>query len=102
MSNNIYVASYAQGYVKSVQSTMPELPEQTRARLLAKGLSERDVHFLMTIDAGREVGFDGRLGGGFISYFDEVATNRNPKVAVNWRVGKPVSTQQLTADFNLG
>ena len=63
---------------------IPELPEQTRARLFAKGLGERDVEFLMSIDEGREVGFDGRLGGGFVSYFDEVAKNRNPKVAFNW------------------
>ena len=50
------------------------------------GLNERDVGFLMSIDAGREVGFDGQLGRGFVSYFDEVAKNRNPKAALNWFV----------------
>ncbi|KAL5508185.1 hypothetical protein ACEPAH_5804 [Sanghuangporus vaninii] len=73
-----------EAYIESVRSSMPELPEQIRARLLAKGLSERDVDFLMSIDAGREVGFDGTLGGGFISYFDEVSNNRNAKIAINW------------------
>lgn len=65
---------------------MPELPEEARQRLLSTGLSERDVDFLMTIDVGREVGFDGQLGRGFISYFDDVAKDRDPKTAINWSV----------------
>ncbi|EJD01369.1 glutamyl-tRNA amidotransferase [Fomitiporia mediterranea MF3/22] len=71
-------------YIESVRSTMPELPEQTRARLLSRGLSERDVNFLMSIDEGREVGFDGRIGSGLVSYFDAVAKKRDPKAAMNW------------------
>ena len=72
--------------MESVRSSMPELPEQVRARLLARGLSERDVDFLMSIDAGREVGFDGQLSPGFVSYFDEASRNRNAKTTFNWFV----------------
>lgn len=63
---------------------MPELPDETRARLLAKGLSERDVDFLMSIDSNREVHFDGQLGNGFVSFFDSVSDGRDPKTAFNW------------------
>ncbi|KAH8118408.1 glutamyl-tRNA amidotransferase [Phellopilus nigrolimitatus] len=72
------------GYVESVRTSVPELPEETRARLIAKRLSTRDVNFLMSIDAGREVGFDGRLGQGFVSFFEDVAEDKDPKVAINW------------------
>ena len=65
---------------------MPELPNVTRARLLAQGLSERDADVLMAIDMGREVGFDGELGQGAVSFFDNVSANRDPKVVVNWYV----------------
>ena len=65
---------------------MPELPAATRQRLLGRGLSERDVDFLMSIDEGREVGSDGQIGSGFVSYFDAVAKDRDPKAAINWCV----------------
>ena len=65
---------------------MPELPHVTRARLMSKGLSERDADVLMAIDMGREVGYDGVLGQGAVSYFDVVSERRDPKVVVNWYV----------------
>lgn len=79
---------------------MPELPNVTRARLLARGLSERDADVLMAIDMGREVGYDGELGQGAVSFFDNVSANRDPKVVVNWYVESMLhSTCRLS--FNL-
>lgn len=63
---------------------MPELPEQTRARLQAQGLSQRDTDVLMAVDSGREVGFDGEHGKGAVAYFDALSTSRDPKAVVNW------------------
>ena len=63
---------------------MPELPEQIKARLLGKGLSERDVAFLMSLDGGRDVLFDGALGESWLSYYEEVARDKDPKTAMNW------------------
>ena len=63
---------------------MPELPEATRTRLQALGLSQRDAEVLMSIDSGREVGYDGKHGHGAVSYFDSVAIGRDAKVVVNW------------------
>jgi aspartyl-tRNA(Asn)/glutamyl-tRNA(Gln) amidotransferase subunit B len=71
-------------HIERIRATMPELPEATRARLLARGLSNRDIEVLMAVDAGREVGFDGELGRGAITFFDLVADGRDPKVVVNW------------------
>ncbi|CDO73814.1 hypothetical protein BN946_scf185015.g143 [Trametes cinnabarina] len=71
-------------YIESIRRNMPELPDATRARLLERGLSERDVEVLMLVDSGREVGYDGQLGHGAVAYFDEVSQGRNPKEVVNW------------------
>jgi len=66
---------------------MPELPDATRKRLLAQGLSAQDTDVLMTADAGREVGIDGTFGrGGVVAYFDAVSEGRDPKIVVNWIV----------------
>lgn len=65
---------------------MPELPSETRSRLLAMGLSARDADFLMTIDSGRDIDFDGNVKYGYISFFEDVARHRDPKVAFNWYV----------------
>lgn len=66
---------------------MPELPDATRKRLLAQGLSAQDTDVLMTADAGREVGIDGVFGrGGVVAYFDAVSEGRDPKIVVNWIV----------------
>ncbi|KAF9777408.1 GatB/GatE catalytic domain-containing protein [Thelephora terrestris] len=64
-----------------------ELPDATRERLLAQGLSAQDTGVLMTADAGREVGMDGTFGqGGVVAYFDAVSEGRDPKIVVNWIV----------------
>jgi len=67
---------------------MPELPHVVRARLKSDySLSTRDVDVLMLIDSGREVGFDGELGGGAVAYFEELCSHdkpRDPKIVVNW------------------
>ena len=65
---------------------MPELPNATRKRLLAQGLSAQDTNVLMTADAGREVGMDGAGHGGVVAYFDAVSECRDPKIVVNWIV----------------
>ena len=66
---------------------MPELPDATRRRLLAQGLSAQDTEVLMTADAGREVGIDGLFGqGGVVAYFDTLSEGRDPKIVVNWIV----------------
>ncbi|RPD66881.1 Glutamyl-tRNA amidotransferase B subunit [Lentinus tigrinus ALCF2SS1-7] len=71
-------------FIDAIRQHMPELPDATRGRLLAQGLSQRDVEVLMDVDSGREVGFDGQLGHGAVAYFDDVARGRDPKVVVNW------------------
>lgn len=78
---------------------MPELPHVTKARLLAKGLSERDVDVLMAIDMGKEVGYDGELGQGAVAYFDTISQNRDPKVVVNWHVPKFTKFCHQLLDF---
>jgi aspartyl-tRNA(Asn)/glutamyl-tRNA(Gln) amidotransferase subunit B len=63
---------------------MPELPDATRSRLAGLGLSAQVIDVLMSVDAGREVGFDGQLGAGAVAYFDTVAATREPRVVANW------------------
>jgi aspartyl-tRNA(Asn)/glutamyl-tRNA(Gln) amidotransferase subunit B len=75
-----------QSFVQRIRDNMPELPDATRARLLALGLSDRDVTVLMSVDAGREVGYDGVLGSGAVSFLDAVAIGHDPKIAANWYV----------------
>lgn len=65
---------------------MPELPNETRARLLSRGLNARDVDFIMTLDTSRDIGFDGQLGEGIVSYFDKVAEGSDVKLVFNWSV----------------
>ncbi|EPS98747.1 Glutamyl-tRNA amidotransferase B subunit [Fomitopsis schrenkii] len=72
-------------YVSRIREKMPELPDATRARLLALGLSRRDADVLMDVDSGREVKFDGALAPGPVAYFDQISQGgRDPKVVVNW------------------
>ncbi|KAI0053716.1 Glutamyl-tRNA amidotransferase B subunit [Auriscalpium vulgare] len=71
-------------FVARIRQNVPELPAQTRMRLLAQGLSQRDVEVLMAVDSGKEVGFDGRLGHGAVAYFDGLSRSRDPRVVVNW------------------
>ena len=64
---------------------MPELPSATRSRLAAQyNLAARDIDVLMSVDSGREVHADGELGVGAVPYFEKVASERDPKAAVNW------------------
>ncbi|KAI0732845.1 Glutamyl-tRNA amidotransferase B subunit [Fomitopsis betulina] len=71
-------------YVSRIREEMPELPDTTRARLFALGLSRRDADVLMDVDSKREVNFDGELAPGPIAYFDQISQGRDPKVVVNW------------------
>jgi aspartyl-tRNA(Asn)/glutamyl-tRNA(Gln) amidotransferase subunit B len=73
-----------QSYIETIRAAMPELPAATRARLVELGLSPRDVEVLVSVDAGREVGFDGEVGSGAVAYFNAVVAQRDPKVVVNW------------------
>jgi len=84
---NIPPLLLTEGYIEEIRSSMPELPDATRKRLLAQGLSAQDTDVLMTADAGREVGIDGVFGqGGVVAYFDAVSEGRDPKIVVNWIV----------------
>ena len=65
---------------------MPELPQETRVRLMRVGLTEQEAEVLMTVDAGREVRFDGEPPRGAVQYFDRLAQGRSAKAAVNWYV----------------
>lgn len=65
---------------------MPELPQEISARLGKLGLTPRDIEVLMTVDSGREVGYDGVVGQGAVGYFDAISQGRDPKVVVNWYV----------------
>jgi aspartyl-tRNA(Asn)/glutamyl-tRNA(Gln) amidotransferase subunit B len=66
---------------------MPELPEETVQRLQSVGLNGRDANFLVSLDAGRTVGYDGDVGAGAVGYFDAVSRELDAKVAFNWYVG---------------
>jgi len=84
---NIPPLLLTEGYIEKIRSSMPELPDATRRRLLAQDLSAQDTDVLMTADAGREVGIDGVSGqGGVVAYFDAVSEGRDPKTVVNWIV----------------
>lgn len=79
-----------QAMISHIRNTMPELPPQTRARLVSQyGLSERDVEVLMSIDSGDDVGVDGDVTGGAVKYFETVAKGKDAKVVVNWSVPSP-------------
>ncbi|KAI0322508.1 Glutamyl-tRNA amidotransferase B subunit [Amylostereum chailletii] len=71
-------------YVQGIRDAMPELPHETRSRLLWQGLSDRDIDVLTAVDSGRDVGFDGELGGGATLYFDALSKTHDPKTVVNW------------------
>jgi aspartyl-tRNA(Asn)/glutamyl-tRNA(Gln) amidotransferase subunit B len=78
------MSNIKQDYISNIQFHMPDLPSSVEARLLSIGLTPRDAEVLMTIDSGREVGYDGVMGHGAVAYFDAVAKGRDPKVVVNW------------------
>ncbi|KAG8218999.1 glutamyl-tRNA(Gln) amidotransferase subunit B [Butyriboletus roseoflavus] len=73
-------------YIDCVRRSMPELPRETRARLMNIGLTEQEAEVLMAVDAGREVRFDGEPTKGAVQYFDRLAQGRSAKSAVNWMI----------------
>ncbi|KAF8437251.1 Glutamyl-tRNA amidotransferase B subunit [Boletus edulis BED1] len=77
---------YFQEYIDRVRRSMPELPRETRARLMSMGLTEQEAEVLMAVDAGREVRFDGEPAKGAVQYFDCLAQGRSAKAAVNWMI----------------
>lgn len=84
---NIPPLLLSEAYIENIRASMPELPDVTRKRLLALGLSVQDTNVLMTADAGREMGLDGAFGhGGVVAYFDALSEGRDPKIVVNWIV----------------
>ncbi|KAI0068540.1 Glutamyl-tRNA amidotransferase B subunit [Artomyces pyxidatus] len=70
--------------IERIREAMPELPDETRARLQILGLSRRDIDVLTSIDSGWEVGYNGEIGKGATAYFDALSVGRDPKVVVNW------------------
>lgn len=92
---NIPPLLLSEEYIETIRKAMPDLPDATCARLMNLGLSERDTDVLMAVDSGREVGFDGELGKGAVTYFDSLAQQRDPRVVVNWMTHELIG--QLTA-----
>ncbi|MCX8133208.1 MAG: Asp-tRNA(Asn)/Glu-tRNA(Gln) amidotransferase subunit GatB [Roseococcus sp.] len=64
-----------QSWVDQLKATLPELPDQRRARYIAMGLTPYDAHVL-TIE--RETA----------AFFEEVARGRDAKLAANWVTGE--------------
>jgi hypothetical protein len=67
---------------------MPALANEIRERLEILGLNQQDVDVLMSVDSGNEVGFDGWLNHGAVTYFEALTKGRNSKTVVNWCVVK--------------
>jgi len=65
---------------------MPALPNEIRERLALHGLSQQDIDVLIAVDSGNEVGFDGQLNHGAVTYFEALTKDRNSKMVVNWCV----------------
>lgn len=63
---------------------MPESPDETRERLLKRGLNLRDVDFLMFLDSAIEMGHDGQPGKGVLAFFEQVSADADAKTASNW------------------
>lgn len=77
--------------IDRVRRSMPELPQETAARLeRSYGLVSRDIQVLMSVGSGTNVGYDGEIGpGNAVQYFEVVAKGRDPKIVVNWCVKRP-------------
>lgn len=90
-------------YVDSIRRNMPDLPAVIKSRLVSKGVTERDADVLMTMDVGKEVGYDGDIGRGAVAYFEEIAHGRDAKSVVNWITHEllgQLSTQRATFKEN--
>ncbi|KAF8505869.1 GatB/GatE catalytic domain-containing protein [Russula emetica] len=71
-------------YIASVRDEMPALANEIRKRLSLRGLSPQDIDMLMAVDSGNDVGLDGRLNSGAVTYFEALAEGRGSKMVVNW------------------
>lgn len=78
-----------------MQNTLPLLPGAFRARLIEtygpKGVTSDEIDILMSLDAAREIPFDGEDDQGVsemsaVTYFERVVDNgkRDPKTVINW------------------
>lgn len=74
-----------QAYLKNVEASLPELPDHLRQRLTKQyNLTQRDVDILLSVDAGKDVPFDGEASTSVVSFFEATAEGRSPKTVVNW------------------
>jgi aspartyl-tRNA(Asn)/glutamyl-tRNA(Gln) amidotransferase subunit B len=48
------------------------------------GLHQKDIDVLLSVDAGKDVPYDGEQGYSAVRYFETVAARRDPKAVVNW------------------
>ncbi|KAI0005114.1 Glutamyl-tRNA amidotransferase B subunit [Russula compacta] len=71
-------------YITSVRDEMPPLANEIRERLGLYGLGQQDIDVLMAVDSGNEVGLDGCLNRGAVTYFEAVSKGRSSKIVVNW------------------
>lgn len=85
-----------EAYLKHIETALPELPDRLHQRLAEQyGLTQQDVDVLLSIDAGRDVPFDGEQGTSVVSFFEETAKDRNPKSVINWIVNELVAQLAL-------
>ncbi len=90
-------------FIEEIRVTLPELPDEKRARFISEGLSEYDASILVSDKA-------------IADYYEQVAEGRDAKMAANWTIndllgalnkaGKgiedsPVSAGQLGAIVDL-
>ncbi|KAJ7164627.1 glutamyl-tRNA amidotransferase [Mycena crocata] len=77
---NLGILSISPERIEQTVQTMPELPWETRARLLKTyQLSEHDADILLSLENGREETA--------VTYFDRLCTaDRNPRIVFNWMV----------------
>ncbi len=82
-------------YVEAIRKTLPELPDEKRARFQSEGLSEYDSSILVSDKAVAD-------------YYEQVAKGRDAKIAANWvindllgalnKVGKDIETSPVSAE----
>jgi aspartyl-tRNA(Asn)/glutamyl-tRNA(Gln) amidotransferase subunit B len=58
-------------YIEEIRATLPELPDQKRARFMKEGLSEYDASILVSDKS-------------YADYFEKVAEGRDSKTTANW------------------
>ena len=78
--------------IDSVKTNLPLLPQQRRQNLLdtylPAGVTESDIDILLSLDEGREIGYDGReppSRSSAVAYFEKLSSSgRNAKAVLNW------------------